>query len=171
MRCRCSLSLPLVSLALFLLTVGSASAQVTAGGGDIGKGGIRVDVDLSADAEVPGPGDAELAGEARLVVDPRRDRICFDIDLDVLSDSDGVDTVVAVHIHPGEPGEACSGDDCPAPIDLAFNEEGLEGCVRRIGTPLLNAIVDQPSQFYLHVHTARFPAGAVRGALEDSDPD
>ncbi|MEN8161975.1 MAG: CHRD domain-containing protein, partial [Myxococcota bacterium] len=142
---------------------GAASAQITAGGGDAPKGGVRLEADLTAAAEVPGPGDPDLSGSADLRVDPRRNRSCFDVDLD--ASSDGADNVVALHIHPGVTGEACDTEDCPAPIDLEFANQGLEGCAKKLGTQLLNAIVEEPEHFYLHVHTSGFPAGAVRGQL------
>ena len=75
------------------------------------------------------------------------------------------DTVVAVHIHPGDVAESCDAQDCAPPIDLEFADEGLRGCARA-GRQLLSSLVDEPGQFYLHVHTARFPKGAVRGQLE-----
>jgi hypothetical protein len=164
-RCRCSLSALAVLTAFLLLSAGAASAQVTAGGGDAPKGGKRLEADLTAGAEVPGPGDPNLSGSADLRVEPRRNRICFDVDLDGASDA--AENVVALHIHPGVAGEACDTEDCPAPIDLDFANQGLRGCVKKIGTLVLNAIVEEPEHFYLHVHTSGFPAGAVRGQLED----
>ena len=170
MRCRCSDFRFVAPIAALFLLAGSASAQIVAGGGDAPKGGERFDVDLFAAAEVPGPGDPDLDGSsAKLTVDPRRGRVCFDVDLKKASGAKGADNVVALHVHPGEAGSACEdGQECLPPIDLDFANEGLRGCAKRIGTPLLNAIIERPEQFYLHVHTGRFPAGAVRGQLEDS---
>jgi hypothetical protein len=164
LRCRRTLVEAVLAAVPLLLAASSVHAQVTAGG-DLPKGAIRVEATLSAAAEVPGPGDPDLSGSADLVVSPRKGTICFDIDLDAASE--GADTVVAVHIHPSPVGEACvAPQDCPPAIDLEFAEEGLEGCAKKLGKQLLNSIVDEPEQFYLHVHTARFPAGAARGQLE-----
>lgn len=123
------------------------------------KGAARLEATLATD---PG-GDPALSGSADLVVTPRRGTICFDIDLE--ETVPGADTVVALHIHPGDVAATCDAQDCAAPIDLDFANEGLRGCARA-GKQLLSSLVEEPEQFYLHVHTARFPAGAVRGQLE-----
>jgi hypothetical protein len=164
LRCRCPLAHAVLVALPLLWTAATAHAQVSAGG-DVPKGAARLEATLSSAAEFPGPGDASLSGTADLVVNPRKGTICFDVELDATSP--GADTVVALHIHPGVAGEACvAAQDCPPAVDLDFADEGLEGCAKKLGTQLLNSIVDEPEQFYLHVHTARFPAGAVRGQLE-----
>jgi hypothetical protein len=158
LRCRRT-SLALAPFALALsFTAGVAHAQVSAGGQKV-SGAARLEATLAPDPE----GDPALSGSADLVVTPRRGRICFEIDLD--ESVKGADTVVAVHIHPGDVAESCDAQDCAPPIDLEFADEGLRGCARA-GRQLLSSLVDEPGQFYLHVHTARFPKGAVRGQLE-----
>ena len=167
MRCRCPFATEVALVALTLLftfTAGAVHAQVTAGG-KLAKGAARLEATLSAAQEVPVPGDSDLTGTADLVVSPRNGSVCFDVELDAATS--GADTVVALHIHAGVTGEACvATQDCPPALDLDFANEGLEGCVKKVGKQLLNSIVDQPDQFYLNVHTARFPAGAIRGQLE-----
>lgn len=159
MRCRCcSLALAPVALVL-LLAASAADAQVIAGGEGV-SGGARLEATLAPDPA----GDPALSGSADLVVTPRRGTLCFDIDLE--QTASGADTVVAVHIHPGPVAATCDAQDCAPPIDLDFANEGLKGCARA-GKQLLSSLVDEPEQFYLHVHTARFPAGAVRGQLEE----
>jgi hypothetical protein len=163
-RCRCSFFSVAAVFALLLFTAGAAGAQVIAGG-NLPKGAKRLDVVLTAAAEVPGPGDSALSGTADLVVSPRQGRICFDVELDGGAEAENV---VALHIHPGVAGTACSDPlECLAPIDLDFENEGLEGCAKKLGKQLLNSIVDEPEQYYLHVHTSQFPGGAVRGQLSE----
>lgn len=158
LRCRCSfLAVAFAALAL-LLTASAVQAQVTAGG-DTVSSSAGLEATLSTDPA----GDPNLSGSADLRVNPRRGTVCFDIDLDQAVS--GADTVVAVHIHPGDVAATCDAQDCAPPIDLDFANEGLQGCTRA-GKQLLSSLVDEPDQFYLHVHTARFPAGAVRGQLE-----
>lgn len=164
MRCRCPLVEAVLVAVPLLITASAVHAQVSAGG-DLPKGAARLEATLASAAEFPGPGDPALSGTADLVVNPRKGSICFDVELG--ETSPGADTVVAIHIHPGLVGEACvAAQDCPPAVDLDFAGEGLEGCAKKLGKQLLNSIVDEPEQFYLHVHTARFPAGAVRGQLE-----
>jgi hypothetical protein len=135
--------------------------EVSTGGGSGGiRGGARLEAVLTAGAD----GDPELSGSADLVVDPRRGMVCFDIDLDGVSSE--AKTVVAVHIHPGQASDPCNVEDCAPPLDLDFASKGFRGCARA-GAQLLSSLVEEPEQFYLHVHTARFPAGAVSGQLEE----
>jgi hypothetical protein len=137
--------------------------RVSAGGDPVVRTGARLDATLAAGAA----GDPALSGEAELVVTPRRGTLCFDIDLD--SSADEAESVVAVHIHPGDAGDPpCDAEDCAPPIDLDFANQGLEGCARA-GKHLLSTLVLEPEQFFLHVHTARFPEGALSGQLEEND--
>ena len=162
MRCRSLLAeAALVAIALSLaLVAGTAEAQVSAGGETV-KGGARLEATLVAGAA----GDPQLSGSADLVVNPRRGSVCFDIELDAVVPE--AETVVAVHIHPGVAAAApCDAEDCAPPLDLDFANEGLEGCVRA-GKHLLSSLAEEPEQFFLHVHTARFPEGAVSGQLEE----
>ena len=166
---RCSfLAAPVLGALLVLFLAAASQAQVSAGGDTI-RGTASLEATLVAGAT----GDPALSGDADLVVSPRRGAICFDIELDVdgaLGEAEGADTVVSVHIHPGTAGVACEGEDCPAPIDLDFANEGLEGCAKA-GKQLLSSLVAEPEQFFLHVHTARFPTGALSGQLRDRDDD
>jgi len=169
MRCRrrslLRVEAALVALSL-LLAAGAALAGISAGGKKV-KGAERLRATLSAANEVPGPGNPDLSGKADVFVSPRKGEVCFDITLESLvPGAKEDDPVVGVHIHPGAAGTACVvGEDCVFGVDLDFANEGLEGCVRA-GTELLNSIVDQPELFYLNVHTASFPDGALRGQLE-----
>lgn len=178
MRCSPQLALAVpLALAPALALAFSAFARVSSGGPD-GPGGatsgVRLEAALTGEAEVPGPGDPDFdldPIEADVFVNPRKETLCFEIDLEDGQD-DALDAVVAAHIHAGPAGVA---DEDRVLIDLDFASRGLRGCVRA-GRHLLQSILDdlddiegdgpKVSQFYLHLHTAGFPAGAVRGQLE-----
>jgi hypothetical protein len=73
-----------------------------------------------------------------------------------------VDRPVGMHIHEGEPGQ--SG---PVVIPLTTptaSETTTTGCADADRT-LLSRIAAQPADFYVNVHTATYPQGAVRGPL------
>jgi len=39
------------------------------------------------------------------------------------------------------------------------------GCVSSVNQDLIKAIIQHPEEYYINVHNADFPAGAVRGQL------
>ena len=98
--------------------------------------------------EVPTAGDPDGYGLADVSVG--RTEVCWRISLS------GVDSVTAAHIHAGPRGVS-------GPVVVAL-EPYRSGCtdVRR---RLARFIRQQPSEFYVNVHNAEFPGGAVRGQL------
>jgi hypothetical protein len=116
--------------------------------------------DLSGEVEVP-PGDPDGRGSARVTIE--QDQLCF-----TLMDVQGVAPIAAGHIHPGGPGEVG-----PALIPLLDEPEGLpteqlsnseQRCVD-VEPALLSEVRSNPGQFYVNLHNADFPAGAIRGQL------
>lgn len=75
---------------------------------------------------------------------------------------DGIDTPTVAHIHQG-----AAGVDGPIVIDLMLPELGLSGCtpVEPQLMAVVDAIVADPAAYYVNVHTAEFPPGAIRGQL------
>jgi hypothetical protein len=106
--------------------------------------------------EVPGPGDADGWGRARISIDDSTNRICTDLEVRDIAD------VTAAHIHRGaagvagppvielDPPDDVDSDDCDDASDLLVDE-----------------IRNNPAGFYVNVHTADFPDGAVRGQIVD----
>ena len=121
-------------------------------------------------AEVPGGGDADGRGRAHLELRPEQGSVCFAIRWE------GVDGVVtAAHIHKGARGAVG-----PHHIDL-FNDESFVGrrntvaaCVQvedgvhgstASAEEKLRAVIENPGDYYLNVHSSAFPDGAIRGQL------
>jgi len=98
--------------------------------------------------EVPGPGDADGYGLADVSV--RRAEVCWRISVS------GVAPVAAAHIHAGPRGVA-------GPIVVSL-EPYRSGCTE-VRRRLARFIKEQPGEFYVNVHNAEFPGGAVRGQL------
>ena len=116
------------------------------------NGGNEVGVNGQAAAGDPdGYGTASGIGVAA-------DRICFSILVN------GLDQPVAAHVH-----EEVAGRNGPIVIPLIPPATGSpghsSGCIAVPDPALLQRIRDTPSRFYVNVHTAVFPAGAVRGQL------
>ena len=106
---------------------------------------------LTGDAEVPGPGEPDGSGSATIIIEG--DVLFFDISV-----SD-IEEATAAHIHAG-----ATGEEGPVVVDLDVEFNGLSG-VTFADPSLLADILANPELFYVNVHNAEFPAGAVRGQL------
>lgn len=67
----------------------------------------------------------------------------------------------AAHLHEGKRGE----DGAPV-VTLEVTGPKGENCVD-VDAALLKKIGGKPANYYVNVHTAKFPAGAVRGQLQN----
>lgn len=119
--------------------------------------------ELSGTAEVPGPGDPDGIGFAFLVIDPDAGTIC-----PLFIDFEEIAVPTAAHIHEG--GADVAG---PVVVDLFADpgsENFIENCLDSLDTALLQDIVDNPADYYVNVHNADFPDGAIRGQLAVPPP-
>ena len=105
--------------------------------------------------EVPGPGDPDGIGTAEVRVDSRQARLCWDLFVRQ------TDAATAAHIHAGAAGSA-------GPPVVTLTTPGAdghsEGCMA-VDETLARQIAMRAHEFYVNVHTAAFPNGAVRGQL------
>jgi len=118
-----------------------------------GAQGESVRTNMSGDQIVPGPGAPNAFGTANLFVDMRYGILCYRMGYD------GTSRALAAHIHAGGPGQ----NGRPV-IDLHPESNGDEGCVGADPTALRN-LREHPETFYLQLHTAEYPDGAIRGQL------
>ena len=119
-----------------------------------GKGGQPLTTTLTGDAEVPGPGDPDGSGTATVTLNRGQEKVCFEISVS------NVDTPTAAHIH-----EAPAGASGPVVVGLFMGAGSpLSGCVSA-DRDLIAEIAADPSDYYVNVHNAAYPAGAVRGQL------
>jgi CHRD domain len=148
-----------VGLALAGLLVGLLPATASAG-----EKATTLRADLNGAKEVPGPGDTDGRAKARIVL--TRHTVCFVLQWR------GIAGPTAAHIHAGRKGVA-------GPIAvLLFESAGplpstlgsAAGCVRP-AKDLIRAIKQHPADYYVNIHNADFPAGAVRGQLHRGAPD
>ena len=130
----------------------------------------ELEADLNGFAEVDpttddfGAGDLNGDGLAEIRLRPLGGRVCFE-----LRWAD-IEEPVAGHIHPG-----VVGVNGPVVVDLLSNadrfrhEAGVgraSGCTENVAQVLLDDIGNHPEAYYVNIHTARFPGGAIRGNLE-----
>jgi Rieske Fe-S protein len=133
------------SIGLLLVSVMPASADT---------GGRPFTVDLTGAAEVnaagePNQGDLDGSGTATVTVNPGQGEVCWTIEVA------DVDPITAAHIH-------VAPSTAPGPIVVHLDSD--TGCTH-IARDLALAIITDPSSYYVNVHNAAFPAGALRGQL------
>ena len=117
-------------------------------------GGRPFSTALTGAEEVPGPGDPDGSGEAVLTLNHGQGQVCFQL---MVSD---IAPATAAHIHVGPVGVAG-----PVVVGLTPPTGGSSsGCVTA-DRDLIKAIIQDPANYYVNVHNADFPAGAVRGQL------
>jgi hypothetical protein len=118
-------------------------------------GGRPFATTLTGAAEVPGPGDPDGSGTAAVRLNLGQGEVCFEL---VVS---GIAPATAAHIHVGPAGVAG-----PVVVGLAPPTSGTSsGCVTDVSPELIKVITQNPQNYYVNVHNADFPAGALRGQL------
>jgi len=124
---------------------------------DDDNGARRLSTELTGAAEAPGPGDPDGSGTATIRLRPTRSEVCFEITV-----SDIALPAIAAHIHVapvGEPGLVV------VPLTPPDASGTSSGCVSDVDPALIRNITQNPEQYYVNVHNAEFPDGAVRGQL------
>jgi hypothetical protein len=122
------------------LTGGVATAQVP-----------QHHVTLTGATEAPTTGDSNGSGEFSWSLDGTR--LCY------LLTATKIGTAAAAHIHRGAAGVAG-----PVRVELTAPNPASVGC-KTISSTLATALRDHPRRFYVNVHTAVFPNGAIRAQL------
>ena len=132
----------MVSLALLLVASTALAAD----------GGRPLTTSLNGSEEVPGPGDPDGSGFAHITLNPGQGTVCWHISV-----SDITLPLTGAHIHAAPAGVAG-----PVVVPLSLGS----GCTSA-SQDLILAIIKSPEQYYVNVHNADFPAGALRGQLSN----
>jgi CHRD domain len=104
---------------------------------------------LIGKAETP-KGDPDGRGTAEVKITGRK--VCWEIKVS------RVQRIVAAHIHKGRPG---SSGPVVVPFGKVFKAKGCTTTTAAIAA----AIEKTPSAYYVNVHNAKYPGGALRGQL------
>jgi hypothetical protein len=142
-------SFGLVALILFVAGVSFVlSAQ------DQQQGRRPITITLTGAAEVPGPGDADGAGTATITLNPGKNQICYELTVEKIAPANGA------HLHAGAAGKAG-----PPIVTLAPPANGSSKECAPLEQQKIMDIVKNPANYYVNVHNAEFPNGALRGQL------
>jgi hypothetical protein len=135
----------MVVIALALLTGAHLEAAQ-----EVGKATAK----LTGDAEVPGPGDPKGSGTVQVTLDPGKGEVCFELSVANIQEA------TAAHIH-----EGAVGKEGPVKVALEAPKTGsAKGCAKAEASVIM-AMLANPAGYYVNVHNAAFPKGAVRGQL------
>jgi CHRD domain len=134
-------------LAVVLIGVVGAGAQ----GGQQSKALFAV----LTGAKEPEGGDPNGRGSFTAIVDGNR--LCYGLT------NRNIEDPAAAHIHRGRAGVA---GDIVVPLEQPpSGDPGASSECRQVARPLARAILRNPNRYYVNVHTASFPDGAIRGQL------
>jgi hypothetical protein len=136
--------LPIFVLALALLTFAHLAAADE----------MKIKVTLTGAAEVPGPGNNDGGGTVQLTLNPEKNEVCYDLSVTKIDEATGA------HIH-----EGAVGKDGPVKVSLDAPKGGsVKGC-KVADAAVVKDIMANPANYYVNVHNAAYPKGAVRGQL------
>ena len=140
-------AIALLSLSMILLASLAFAGATMAGGRPF-------TTQLLGANERPGPGDPDGSGTASVTLNPGTGEVCYDYTVR------DVAPLAAAHIHRATA-------DAPGPIVIHLeptSDFGGSGCLLAQRSLILE-ILRNPSGFYINVHNAAFPPGALRGQL------
>ncbi|MFN3725698.1 MAG: CHRD domain-containing protein [Allosphingosinicella sp.] len=140
-----------IGVTSLVLAVGAALAGCETVGDAVGEG---LQAEMTGVQEVPGPGDPDGTGRAEVTIVDRTDNLCYVVTVA------NIEPATAAHIHRGARGVAG-----PPVVTLDAPADGeSRGCLS-VPSALADEIERSPASFYVNVHNARYPNGAVRGQL------
>ena len=115
--------------------------------------GPRFHANLTGANEVP-PADPNGTGTAAVNVASALNTLCTDLEVR------DIGAVTAAHIHRG-----AAGVNGPPVITLDVPDDNDSDDCDEVPDTLLDEIRSNPGGFYVNVHTADYPNGAIRGQL------
>jgi hypothetical protein len=115
---------------------------------------MKVHATLTGAAEVPGPGDPDGGGTVQITLNTDKNEVCYDLTVTK------IDEATAAHIHEG-------GVDKDGPVKVGLDTPkggSAKGC-KTADAAVIKDIMANPANYYVNVHNAAHPKGAVRGQL------
>jgi hypothetical protein len=110
---------------------------------------------LTGAAEAPGPGDPDGRGHFQYKLDMNSSELCYQMKVE------GIAAPTAAHVHEGAAGVA---GGVALPLETPVLGRETDTCMT-IDPELARRLMASPASFYINVHNAAYPGGAVRGQL------
>jgi hypothetical protein len=115
---------------------------------------MKAKANLTGAAEVPGPGDPDGGGTVQVTLNTDKNEVCYDLTVTK------IDEATAAHIH-----EGAVDKDGPVKVGLDAPKGGsAKGC-KTADAAVVKDIMANPANYYVNIHNAAYPQGAVRGQL------
>jgi hypothetical protein len=153
----------LVTIAVMTVALSAVAAVLTASGALADPKTATFTIQLSGAAEVcptaPGTCGGPGTGTATIEIDRNARTLCY-----AISTQNVALPLLAAHIHVAPAGEA-------GPVVIPLFTQPINAatvprtCLTGLDKNLLKAIIRNPENYYVNVHNAAFPNGAVRGQL------
>jgi hypothetical protein len=153
----------LVSIAVLTVVLSTVGAVMAASGALADEKTATFTVQLSGAAEVcptaPGTCGGPGTGTATITIDRNARTLCYSI-----TTQNVARPLTAAHIHVAPVGEA-------GPVVVPLFTQPVNAatvgptCLTGLDKNLLKAIIRDPQSYYVNVHNAPFPNGAVRSQL------
>lgn len=131
---------------MILLTLAAAMAATPALAADP----VSLKATLAGSADT----DADGTGAATVTVDTAKNEVCYKLT------ASGIEPATMAHIHKGAAGVS---GPVAVPFDPPVNGS-FQGC-KTVTAEVSAAIAASPGDYYVNVHNAAFPKGAIRGQL------
>ena len=147
-----------IMVSLMVLTLGAAATLTTANAGTARKPVTRTfHVTLTGEAESPA-GDPVGTASATIRLQAGKPQVCYQLS------AKNLPRAVAAHIHRGKAGVS---GNVVVPLKTP-NAAGTSKACAKASKALVASLIKHPASYYVNIHTAEFPAGAIRGQLKGS---
>jgi hypothetical protein len=138
---------PVIALAALAVAATAAARH--------GEGGRPYSVAMTGAAERPGPGDPDGTGTATFRANAGQGRVCYTLSVSNIA------AATAAHVHRAPP-------SAPGPVVIPLTAPAANGTssgCADVTRALAQELIRTPGAFYVNVHNAAFPSGAIRGQL------
>ena len=131
-----------------IVCAGTAAAQES--------GTTQFTATLTGAAEAPTPGEPDGKGTASVTLDEAKGEVCYNLEVSGLEGG-----ATMAHIHKGAEGQAGG-----VVVKLEAPKNGSIRACAKADPSVIKEIAQNPSDYYVNVHDAKFPKGAIRGQLK-----